>query len=110
MGHEGQWNVTQRIRLVEAANLKEGEIHVLPNSGDRNAVGLPEQLERAWLNEDWLDIKFTGVGGIPVGCAEKELCKALEEKFQFLSRWEGQYEETEWKYLIDVSRMGHTSH
>lgn len=99
------WNLTHRIRLVEATNGKDGEVYVLPGAENRlETVGSCERVETGWLNEDWMDVKFVGR---PMGCqggkGGQSLCGELEKRFEFKPKWEDEEQTAQWKYLIDVS-------
>ncbi|KAG8949524.1 Glycosyltransferase Family 90 domain containing protein [Tulasnella sp. 424] len=102
------WNLTHRIRLVEATNGKDGEVYVLPGAENRlETVGSCERVETGWLNEDWMDVKFVGR---PMGCqggkGGQSLCGELEKRFEFKPKWEDEEQTAQWKYLIDIDEVG----
>lgn len=103
------WNLTHRVRLVEAANSKGGEVYVLPGAENRlETIGSCERVETGWLNEDWMDVKFIGR---PLGCeaGKGTMCAELEKRFEFKPKWEDEEQATQWKYLIDIDEVGCSS-
>lgn len=75
-------------------------------------VGSGERVERALINEEWVDVKFSGK---PVQCdsAPGSTCALLEDMFPFdkgpMPEKKGglqkmrRVDESHWKYLMDVS-------
>ncbi|KAG9026087.1 Glycosyltransferase Family 90 domain containing protein [Tulasnella sp. JGI-2019a] len=116
------WNLTQRVRLVEAANEKTGDIWVMPSTMNRmEPVGAGERIERAFINEEWVDVKFTGK---PVQCDPDSTCALMETLFPFdsgvrlptMKKVKGSKkpvlvsnDETHWKYLMDIDGNGPSS-
>ncbi|KAG8904911.1 Glycosyltransferase Family 90 domain containing protein [Tulasnella sp. 403] len=103
------WHLTHRIRFVEAANSKDGEIYVMSSTENRhNPVGGGERVDRGWLNEEWLDVKFAGP---PVSCEKGpgKTCQELEKRFDFELKWDDEEQEKNWKYLIDIDGFGCSS-
>jgi len=103
------WNLTQRVRFVEATNANTGDLHVLPSAEHRHsAVGHPEKTEKSLLNDDWMDVKFKGK---PTQCEEGigGTCLELDRSFEFMARWEDQDQEKQWKYMIDLDGNGCSS-
>ncbi|KAG8895495.1 Glycosyltransferase Family 90 domain containing protein [Tulasnella sp. 417] len=106
-----RWNLTHRVRLVEAANSNGGEVYVLPGAENRlETIGSCERVETGWLNEEWVDVKFIGR---PLGCeggkGEHSMCAELEKRFEFMPKWEDEEQATQWKYLIDIDEVGCSS-
>ncbi|KAG8901563.1 Glycosyltransferase Family 90 domain containing protein [Tulasnella sp. 408] len=105
------WNLTHRVRLVEATNSNDGEIYVLPGAENRlETIGSCERVETGWLNEDWMDVKFVGK---PLGCETKKggvsLCAELETRFEFKPKWADEEQAMQWRYLIDIDEVGCSS-
>lgn len=113
------WNITHRVRLVEAANERKGDIWVMPSTTSRlEPVGAGERVERALINEEWVDVKFSGK---PVQCdtAPGSTCMLLEKMFPFDQgpivaqqverKRKRPVDESQWKYLMDVSRTSLSS-
>ncbi|KAG8881877.1 hypothetical protein FRB98_004070 [Tulasnella sp. 332] len=113
------WNITHRVRFVEAANEKTGDIWVMPSTMSRmEPVGAGERVERALINEEWVDVKFLGK---PVQCdsVPRSTCALLEEMFPFDNgpiqvqkgglRKTTRVDESHWKYLMDIDGNGPSS-
>lgn len=93
------WNLTQRVRFVSAAHEKDGDIRVMPSTDTRfEPVGTGERVERALINEEWMDVMFSGD---PMQC-DPEACDALKATVPFESM-EKADNERQWKFLMDVS-------
>jgi hypothetical protein len=69
-GHEFDWRITHRVRLVELGNKMDGEIQVLPapkGMSDRSLAAAQQdvnpdgsgQLPRSIVNQQYMDVAFT---------------------------------------------------
>ena len=92
------WRLSQRLRMVEMTNQQTGTYDVLMSTDYNNTVGEPLTVEVADLNEDLMDIGFSGQ---PVQCSP-EVCATIarEYKFREAQSWE---EANDYKYLLDAS-------
>jgi len=93
------WNVSQRVRLVKTANEQTGKVRVLkPIDKPSEAVGDPELIEQADLNDLFMDIAFSRS---PLQCRE-EICKQVAQEYEFreAQTW---IQANEYKYILDVS-------
>jgi hypothetical protein len=77
-------DISQRIRLVELAEQREGTVPLLPYAATPDTeVGQPESTPIGTLNDLLLDIGFVGE---PIQCADKHICDELAQKFDFKGR------------------------
>lgn len=99
--NETGYRDSQRFRLVELANRKDGEATVLrsPKRGEENAkVGEGERWDRKVLEEETVDIVFAGD---PIQCEEPS-CTDMKNEFRWAGRMDTN-ESNQYKYIIDVS-------
>lgn len=96
---DGRWNMSQRIRLVQAVNEEEGYVPVLTSTSEpREPVGLPRNASRGALNEALMDIGFSGHA---IQCVP-EVCAVVEETYTYKESQTFQGA-NQWKYILDVS-------
>ncbi|KAF8517358.1 hypothetical protein BU17DRAFT_76415 [Hysterangium stoloniferum] len=97
-----EWNVSQRIRLVELATRRGGELKVLLPPDNRDAsVGHGETLKIGALNAAYMDIAFSGK---PTQCRD-HICGELERMFEWRKRqsWGDAWM---YKYIMDIDGNG----
>ncbi|KAG8891073.1 Glycosyltransferase Family 90 domain containing protein [Tulasnella sp. 332] len=96
------WNISQRIRLVEAMNQREGYLEVLQSTlHPRDIVGPALNVSRADLNDVLMDVGFAGKA---IQCPP-EMCKLVEEQYVYKEKTSIQ-DANEWKYILDVDGNG----
>lgn len=95
----GNWNLSQRIRFVRAANEQEGFLDVLKSNGSpKEVVGTPRKASKAEMNKAMMDVGFAGHA---IQC-EPEICKIVENEFAFKER-QSTEGANQWKFILDVS-------
>lgn len=94
------WNISQRARLNQLANEKEGVRKVLRPLGPERAVGHPVEERVAEMNERMMDIAFAGS---PIQC-EEPVCTQMKSIFEYRSHmtWP---QANKYKYIMDVSSL-----
>lgn len=92
------WRLSQRLRVVEMTNQQTGTYGVLMSTGRNHPVGEPLSVEVAALNENLMDIGFSGQ---PAQCSPS-VCAiiAKEYKFREAQSWE---DANDYKYILDAS-------
>jgi hypothetical protein len=92
------WRLSQRMRMVEMTNQQTGAYGVLMSTDRNNPVGEPLTVEAIELNEDLMDIGFSGE---PIQCSPK-VCEIIAKEYKF--RDAQTFEEANnYKYLLDAS-------
>jgi hypothetical protein len=94
-----QWELSQRLRLVELTNNKGGTYSVLRLRNASEPIGPPFGVSAHELNKRLMDIAFTGSA---IQC-EADVCSEIEKKYKFLKEkltWDAG---NKWKYVLDVS-------
>jgi len=92
------WRLSQRLRMVEMTNQQTGTYDVLMSTDYDHPVGEPLSVEVASLNENLMDIGFSGE---PQQCSP-EVCETIAREYKFREQqtWE---ESNDYKYILDVS-------
>lgn len=94
----GDWNTSQRIRLVAMGTRRGGETRVLFPRGDRTSgVGFGENVKWNVLNSAFMDVAFVGN---PVQC-RGDLCEILQDMFEWRKK-QSYTEAWHYKYIMDV--------
>lgn len=96
--HQTQWNISQRIRLVDQSMDHTGTYGVLPPTSRMAPVGKEVQKDGRLLADKFMDVAFVD-GAIQ---CEASVCDLLEEKYSF-GEVVNQTMANQFKYLIDVS-------
>ncbi len=101
----GNWNQSQRARLVRNSNENGGTLSILASKKHQDEAVGPARPKR-WkdLNEWLMDIAFAGN---PVQC-RPPYCEDLPKLFRYASR-QSQSEANQFKYIIDVSGFSERS-
>jgi hypothetical protein len=92
------WRLSQRLRMVEMTNQQTGTYDVFMSTDYNHPVGEPLTVEAAALNEELMDIGFSGQ---PAQCSPGACAIiAREYKFREAQSWE---EANDYKYILDAS-------
>jgi len=101
----GDWNTSQRIRLVAMGTRRGGETRVLFPRGEEvdrtSGVGFGENVKWNVLNSAFMDVAFVGN---PVQC-RGELCGVLQNMFEWRKK-QSYTEAWHYKYIMDVDGNG----
>ena len=102
-----EWNLSQRIRLVEMGTRRGGETNVLlprgstASAGDggtwNGAVGYGETVSTSALNAAFMDVAFVGK---PIQCRDP-VCAELQRMFEWRN-YQSWQDAWVYKYIIDV--------
>ena len=102
-----EWNLSQRIRLVEMGTRRGGETNVLlprgptASAGDggtwNGAVGYGETVSTSALNAAFMDVAFVGK---PIQCRDP-VCADLQRMFEWRN-YQSWQDAWVYKYIIDV--------
>ncbi|KAH7912619.1 glycosyl transferase family 90-domain-containing protein [Hygrophoropsis aurantiaca] len=101
-GPDTRWRTSHRERLVHFANANQGSADVLKSPLlDNVTVGAPQDIPRAYLNPALFDVEFADH---PTAC-EPEICKILEEEFDYRRR-QSVKQAGSYKYVLDIDGNG----
>jgi hypothetical protein len=92
------WRLSQRLRMVNMTNQQMGTYDVLSSLGYDRPVGEPLTVEAATLNEDLMDIGFSGK---PKQCSPG-VCATIAGDYKFRET-QTRGEANIHKYILDVS-------
>lgn len=99
---KNRWWLSQRARLVEVANRRNGTVEVIPSPDEPvDVTGLTSELNIGWANDIFMDVGFSGT---PLQC-EGEACDRVAREMRFKdTRTKEQFNQH--KYIMDVSSKG----
>ena len=92
------WRLSQRLRMVEMTNQQTGTYDVLMSTDNNHPVGEPLTVEAATLNEDLMDIGFSG----RPGQCDSVVCPIIAKEYKFRER-QSLVDANNYKYILDVS-------
>ncbi|KAG8870069.1 Glycosyltransferase Family 90 domain containing protein [Tulasnella sp. 331] len=99
---KNDWDLTQRVRLIDIANRKEGTLDVIRSpSIPEDLPGPRRPVDLKWMNDEFMDIGFVDRA---IQCDEK-ICETIERDLAFKER-KAQEEANLHKYILDIDGNG----
>ncbi|KAG8870066.1 Glycosyltransferase Family 90 domain containing protein, partial [Tulasnella sp. 331] len=96
------WNLTQRVRLLDITNRREGTLDVIPSPSTPEQIPGPRQpVDLKWMNDEFMDIGFVDRA---IQCGEK-ICETIERDLTYKPRI-AQDEANLHKYILDIDGNG----
>jgi hypothetical protein len=95
-----KWQQSQRLRLVALANESGKQLDVLRATNSTSFVGTPTAIKSEDLNEDLMDISFSGT----TQC-DPDICSAIQKEYKFNSTRQSWDEANKYKYILDVRHL-----
>ncbi|KAG8991395.1 Glycosyltransferase Family 90 domain containing protein [Tulasnella sp. 427] len=101
-GEDGKWRDSQRVRLVRTTNEVDGYVYILNSTaGSADVVSMPEAVSIGLLNEELMDVGFSGEA---IQC-ERKICEEVENTLTYKGTTTFE-EANNWKYVMDVDGNG----
>jgi len=92
------WRLSQRLRMVEMTNQQTGTYDVLMSTEYNHSVGEPLTVEVSALNENLMDIGFSG----QPGQCSPGVCAIIDREYKFRDS-QSWGEANDYKYILDAS-------